>query len=272
MYKQRKEGNTATCEPKKKGKKTIKDGGNGEEPKKPITVGTQFTDLYDMHKYRASCDIVGTTDLCIHRFPPDTLREFWERYAGKKKTKKELEKELLDPDKAFNKDPVAQALYYAYWKDGMPDNWEDAQGMPIIFPTIAFHHAMESAIRNYQMITKINEKKWNMTNAKGVFFCVPDTAEGFTDISYETGPHLYQGSTINKNSMNKPRVAIGRALFRNWRCRMNIDFSEISGATPELLFTLLIIAGETVGIGSWRRECGGPFGCFRIENMACHKI
>ena len=131
---------------------------------------------------------------------------------------------------------------------------------------------MVSAIRNYQMDENSTAKKWNMTNAKGVFFCVPDMPDSYTHIDYESGPHLYQGSTVNKNAVGKPRVAIGRSLFRGWRCRVNIEFSEVSGATPEFLFTLLIIAGDTVGIGSWRRENGGPYGCFRVEDMSCKKI
>jgi hypothetical protein len=58
-------------------------------------------------------------------------------------------------------------------------------------------------------------------------------------------------------------------LFKAWGCRLDMTFFT-EFLSKESVIEKLQKAGETIGVGLWRAEYGGPFGTFRIADEDDH--
>ena len=85
--------------------------------------------------------------------------------------------------------------------------------------------------------------------------------EGATvDELWEGGKHFYENAVRVQSS----RVNRIRPLFKQWSCDAVIDI-DTDHSDVNSLRGWLETAGRTVGVGDWRRDCGGPYGCFTVE-------
>ena len=66
------------------------------------------------------------------------------------------------------------------------------------------------------------------------------------------------------------KTAVGniRPRFNSWGFTVNIsvDYSAMDGLTEAHIRKLFEIAGNRIGVGSWRPACNGPMGRFRVED------
>lgn len=88
---------------------------------------------------------------------------------------------------------------------------------------------------------------------------------GYADKKWET--FLHPG----RLEQNNTAVCIVRPLFRKWGfdVTLEIDDSEVSEETIKQLFA---VAGKKYGLCSWRPQCKGKFGRFRIEKWVSKKV
>ncbi|MEO5927589.1 MAG: hypothetical protein ABIO72_02705 [Patescibacteria group bacterium] len=65
------------------------------------------------------------------------------------------------------------------------------------------------------------------------------------------------------------KVAVGniRPRFNSWgfKATISVDYSAMDGLTESHIRKLFEIAGNRIGVGSWRPSCNGPMGRFRVE-------
>ena len=66
-------------------------------------------------------------------------------------------------------------------------------------------------------------------------------------------------------------TAVGnvRPRFNKWafKVTLSVDYSGVEGLTEGHIRKLVEIAGNRIGVGSWRPTCNGPMGRFRVESF-----
>lgn len=72
---------------------------------------------------------------------------------------------------------------------------------------------------------------------------------------------------IMQNGANRVAVGIVRPKFEKWGFTVNVtvDYTGMEGLTETHIQRLFEIAGNRIGLGSYRPSCNGPFGRFRVE-------
>lgn len=72
--------------------------------------------------------------------------------------------------------------------------------------------------------------------------------------------------TTAKNNVNKARIVVIRPEWTNWKAEFILVVNNDT-LTMETIKELLKIAGENVGIGSWRPLCSGEHGKFQVDSI-----
>ncbi|MCY4129525.1 MAG: hypothetical protein OXG15_09855 [Gammaproteobacteria bacterium] len=67
-------------------------------------------------------------------------------------------------------------------------------------------------------------------------------------------------SVVNVQSSKIIKV---RPIFNDWACEFELVVND-AAVNMESVIEYLELAGEIIGIGDWRVEKGGAFGCFKI--------
>ncbi|WP_084963284.1 hypothetical protein [Thermoactinospora rubra] len=175
--------------------------------------------------------IVGTTPLIMHKFSEKAKRQMLDNMQGRKSPK--------EP-----KDPLAEyeAAFYRL-KDGSPG-----------FPSIAFKAATVGGARFYSGVTMTALKQF-------IFFRgeVGDDGRALTRIEGEA-------------QMREDVVTVGRGgtdlryrpEFREWRAVLEVTYVT-SALTRGSVLSLIDAGGMGVGVGEWRPERDGDFGCYQVD-------
>jgi len=175
--------------------------------------------------------ILGTSPLIMHRFSEKAKRQMLDNMQGRKTPK-------------THKDPEAdfQAAFYRF-EDGSPG-----------FPAVAFKAATVEASRFYdKSVTKVGLRQFVfIKGALGV------DGQALVPI---TGEARMREDVV--------RVGMGTDLryrpeFTEWSTLLRVVYVT-SALDRASVLSLIDAAGMGVGVGEWRPEKKGDFGCFQID-------
>lgn len=221
---------------------------------------------------KARVKIVGDSPLLVH--------------AWSEKAKKQMLESQQDPDPKKGKgkakkhdlrEPFADFVNAAYWitpkpeVDGLPDAeqrrlfeeaWEN--GAKFGFPVIAFKKAAVTAVWSAGLIT-------SQPFMKRLFH-----------VHAVNGAHVGSGQELAIIESDCPElcedmVKVGpqkaadlryRPAFRNWSTELEIELIETGTFTMDDIISALEMGGFMNGVGEWRTEKDGEFGCFHVEEVS----
>lgn len=176
--------------------------------------------------------IIGTTPLLMHRFSEKAKRQMLDAMQGRK-----APKQVKDPAAEF------EAAFYRL-EDGTPG-----------FPVLAFKDATVGGARFYG-------KDVTMTALKQYLFFrgeVGDDGRALARINGEA-------------TMREDVVRVGRGgtdlryrpEFRQWSTTLTVTYVT-SALTRDSVLSLIDAGGMGVGVGEWRPEKNGDFGCYAVD-------
>lgn len=179
--------------------------------------------------------IVGTTPLIVHKFAEKAKRQMLDAMQGRKTPKQP-------------KDPQAEyeSCFYRL-SDGTPG-----------IPASAFKQATIGAARFYG-------KDVSMTALKQYLFVhgeVGDDGRGLVRIDGE--PQMREDVVKLGRSGADLRY---RPEFPKWSALLDVTYVK-SALTRGSVLSLIDAGGMGVGVGEWRPEKDGDFGCYRIDQNA----
>lgn len=177
--------------------------------------------------------IIGTTPLIMHRFSEKAKRQMLDATQGRK-----APKTPKDPEAEF------ESAFYRL-EDG------DRYG----FPVIAFKAATVGGARFYG-------KDVTMTSLRQSIFMRGEPGEDGLSLT----------EIIGHAEMREDVVRVGqggtdlryRPMFREWRAVLTVTYVT-SMLTRGSLLSLIDAGGMGVGVGEWRPEKKGDFGCFQVD-------
>lgn len=182
--------------------------------------------------------IRGTSPLIVHRFNEKAKRQMLDAQQGKKKVKT-----IRDPQADYE-----EAFYR--WSD--QSTGEAGYG----FPVIAFKAATISAARLY-------DKSITMTGLRQQLF--------FRGVLGDDGQQV--AIIEGEPKMREDVVRLGmsgtdlryRPVFNQWTTTLEVTFIR-SSISKDSVLSLIDAGGLSVGIGEWRPERKGDFGCYEIDS------
>lgn len=220
---------------------------------------------------KARIKIVGDSPLLVHAWSEKAKRLMLEAQQDPdpKKGKGKAKKHDL-------REPFADFVNAAYWitkkpeVDGLPDAeqqrlfeeaWEN--GAQFGFPVIAFKKAAVTAVWSAGLIT-------SQPFMKRLFH-----------VHAVNGTHVSSGQELAVIKSDRPElcedmVKVGpqksadlryRPAFRNWSTELEIELIETGTFTMEDIISAFDMGGFMNGVGEWRIEKDGEFGCFHVEDV-----
>ena len=183
--------------------------------------------------------IIGTSPLIVHNFSQKAKRQMLDSQQGKKKIK-----ELRNPQAEYK-----GSLYYLDRGDGV-----ERYG----FPAAGFKKAMVGAVRFYGKSLKMTETR------QFVFIhgeVTPADPQGLVEIEGE--PSMRE-DIVRLSGIGRTADLRYRAQFTNWSATLGVTFVN-SAFSLDSVVSLIGAAGLGVGVGEWRPEKNGDFGCFTID-------
>ena len=188
----------------------------------------------EIHKIDAetiSVPIVGTTPLIVHRFSEKAKQMMLDNMQGRKSPKE-------------SKDPKAEydAAFYRL-KDGRYG-----------FPVIGFKSATVGGARFYGHVTMTGLKQ-------SMFFRGEVGKDGQQLAAIEGDPHMREDVVRVGRGGTDLRY---RPEFPEWRTRLTVVYVR-SALTRGSVLSLIDAGGLGVGVGEWRPERDGDFGCYKID-------
>ena len=236
---------------------------------KKSTVDRIVIKKFPMHRVRIK--IVGDTPLLVHAWSEKAKRQMLEAQQDPdpKKGKGKAKKHDL-------REPFADFVNAAYWitekpdVDGKPDAeqqklfeeaWEN--GAKFGFPVIAFKKAATTAVWSAGLIT-------SQPFMKRLFH-----------VHAVNGTHVGSGQELAVIESDRPElcedmVKVGpqkaadlryRPAFRNWSTELEIDLLETGTFSIEDIINAFEMGGFMNGVGEWRIEKDGEFGCFHVAEV-----
>lgn len=93
----------------------------------------------------------------------------------------------------------------------------------------------------------------------------PETGKPLTEVDMKTDLRR----CMMDNAGKKTAVGNVRPRFDRWafKATLSVDYSGMEGLMEAHIRKLVEIAGNRIGVGSWRPTCNGPMGRFRIETF-----
>ena len=174
--------------------------------------------------------IIGDTPLIVHAWSEKIKKEMLDRQMKKAKNAKG----------AKNPEEEYLASFYR-----LPDGRYG-------FPAIGFKAAAVSAGGRFAEGMK-------MTELRGSFFVLGE--EGSDLVPIEGEPSMREDTV--KVGMGVADIRY-RPEFRTWTTTIRVRFNA-DKISLEQLVNLFNLAGFGVGVGEWRPERDGQFGCFHVE-------
>lgn len=221
---------------------------------------------------KARVTIVGDSPLLVHAWSEKAKRLMLEAQQdpdpkrGKGKTKKH---EL--------REPYADFVNAAYWitdkpdVDGKPDDvqhkmfeeaWE--KGAKFGFPVIAFKKAAVTAAWSAGLITSQPFMK-RLFHVHAVNGAHVGSSQELAVIQTEDRPEFCEDMV--KVGPSKVADLRYRPAFRNWKTELEIELIETGTFTMSDIINAFELGGFMNGVGEWRIEKDGEFGCFHVESV-----
>ena len=179
--------------------------------------------------------IIGTSPLIVHRWAEKAKRAMLDAQQGKKKVK-----EIRDPQADYE-----DSFYRIATDDG------DKYG----FPALAFKAATIGAARFY-------DKSVTMTSLRQMLF--------FRGVYTKADPQELV-EIHGEPRMREDVVRVGqgtdlryRGEFPEWSAELEITYVTSTLSRGSVL-SLIDAGGMGCGIGEWRPQKSGEFGCYRID-------
>ena len=219
---------------------------------------------------KARIRIVGDTPLLVH--------------AWSEKAKRLILENQQDPDPKKGKgkgkkhdirDPFADFVNAAYWitpkpeVEGLPDHeqhkmFEDAwsNGAKFGFPVIAFKKAAVTAAYSAGLVSSgaFMRRLFHVHAVDGTHV---GSGQELAVIKTDTPPELCEDMV--KVGPSKAADLRYRPAFRNWSTELEIELLETGTFTMEEIINAFEMGGFMNGVGEWRIEKDGEFGCFHVE-------
>jgi len=154
----------------------------------------------------------------------------------------ELEKKLKLQRKSIDKVPsVEQRLY--------------KNGQGIYVPSEWIEGTLKNAAKGFKM-------KGNRTYTKAIAGMVEVTPE---EIIIEPQKWVSDIRSAVNHNMRQARIIVERPRFNEWALEFTLNIDD--DLDVEKVKEILVEAGKTEGIGSYRPNCGGKFGKFKIDKF-----
>lgn len=185
----------------------------------PITI-----DEFDL-------DIVGISELIMHRFSAETKAGIEDDQTGKAKRVK------------APRDPKAECEAALY---------RNEKGKYAI-PSAAFKMAAVEACATVDGIT--------MKTAKGAFYVMGD----FVELTNYTEPRMRSDIVRIGRFGSKTAIPRYRPSFEKWGCKLRIRY-RTDLMNPEQIINLMNSAGFSIGVLEWRPQKNGTFGMFGVSD------
>lgn len=179
----------------------------------------------------ANVTIKGVTPLIFHKWSDKAIKMIEEKQQKKAKANKK--KEARNPEQEYK-----DSYYYNSDKK-------------IAFPALAIKQALVNSARVLDGVA--------MTTIRASIFIVGD-GDGLIPVDYKTEE---KRKDMVKIGMGTADVRY-RGQVKGWSMTFPIKFNA-DVFSLEQVMNLVQTAGFSVGIGEWRPERNGDFGCFEIE-------
>ncbi len=170
-------------------------------------------------------DIFGTSPLICHKWSEKAKKEMLDKQMGRPKVKS-----FKDPEQDYE-----DSLYRL-----------ESGGCG--FPAVAFKNAAVRAASNLDI---------TMVQARQMFFVIADE----DDLVRIDGEPTMREDMVRLNG--KTADIRYRGEFRTWGARLHIRYNA-GVISEDQVVNLFQLAGFSVGIGEWRPEKNGSFGCFTL--------
>jgi hypothetical protein len=190
-------------------------------------------DVAEIDQEEIQFNILGTSPLLMHRYQ----QKAWQQ--------------LLFPSEAKNRAERAQTMKHVpveEFRGALYRNRSDKEPSLIHLPPGAIHGALASAALDIPGAKKSQIER--LTQVIG------------TQINLFGVPQLFM-SMVRNSDMNRTPDVRTRPLFPEWACTVTIRYTQRI-ITERAVASLLGAAGMIVGIGDWRPQKGGGYGCFQL--------
>ena len=175
--------------------------------------------------------IIGTSPLIMHRFSEKAKRQMLDAMQGRKSPK-----QPKDPDAEY------EAAFYRFADGGYG------------FPSIALKSATVGGARFYSGVTMTALKQF-------LFFDGEIGVDGQKLVRIEGEPKMREDVVrVGRNGTDLRY----RPEFPEWRTTVQVIYVT-SALTCGSVLSLIDAGGLGIGIGEWRPEKDGDFGCYRID-------
>lgn len=183
--------------------------------------------------------IVGLTPLIVHNFSEKSRRQMLEAQQGKKKVK-----EIRDPRSEYE-----AAFYRIAHEDGT-----EGYG----FPVTAFKAATTGAARFY-------DKSITMTALRQFLFMRGVMTKSDPQMLVEVfGEPEMREDVVRLGGPSRSADLRYRPMFPEWSCVLSVTYVK-SSIDRNSVLSLIDAGGMGIGVGEWRPEKRGEFGCYQVD-------
>ena len=260
--------------------------------KTETTTTTEFNELTEAEVKQAENKKGSVERIQIKRFPVSKARVTIVGdspllvHAWSEKAKRLMLEAQQDPDPKRGKgkgkkhelrEPFADFVNAAYWitdrpdVDGKPDDvqhklFEDAweNGAKFGFPVIAFKKAAVMAAWSAGLITSQPFMK-RLFHVHAVDGAHVGSSQELAVIQTKNPPEFCEDMV--KVGPSKVADLRYRPAFREWKTELEIELIETGTFTMSDIINAFELGGFMNGVGEWRIEKDGEFGCFHVEDV-----
>jgi len=213
-----------------------------------ITDGSNRIEICEPMRRVIVVNIRGLTPLIVHRFSEKARKQMLESMQkNKNKTGEKKQRDDKDPEAEFR----ASRYILQDGSDG--------------FNAVGFKTAISEAAKG---LVRINGKKIHATDIRKMLYVRPT---GYTSTGDQcvhiTGECVMRSDIVNLSKTGKHTPDLRyRGEFPEWSASLEIEYDD-NMVSLESLLGLIQRAGKYVGVGEWRPQRGGIYGCFTVESV-----
>jgi hypothetical protein len=208
--------------------------------KKAVSVESSIS-LPKIKKEQLKITLIGDTPLITHAWSVKAKKEMLDKQMGVPSAGREKKDPLRD---------FEQSMYR--FSDG-------GYG----FPSVAFKNAAVTACTSVPGITKVAARQcFRILSEEGWAIRAFDNQKQRDDLVRIEGCEPVIREDMVRVGMGTADLRY-RAEFAKWNVSLVIEYNALLLTAPQII-NLFELAGFGVGIGEWRMEKDGQFGCFHV--------